>query len=135
MCCMKTDMGNWLKLNFWLSMNPGGLTQGVIRVIIVFLISLFVAVVVLKLLKNRKRNLYNKIWNKLYFFSFTNLIIGLVLLFFSYEMLPFLSMRLWFLLWGASMIVWLVFILKVLNEIPKVKEKMAKEDEYKKYLP
>ena len=88
-----------------------------------------------KILKNRKRNLYNKIWNKLHFFSFTNLIIGLVLLFFGYETLPFLSMRFFVLLWGIGMIVWLMFIFKIFNEIPRIKEKMAKEDQYKKYLP
>ena len=128
-------MGNLLKLNFWFNMTPGNLTQGALRLIIIFLAVLLIGVVIFKILKNRKRNLYNKIWNKLYFFSLSNLIIGLVLLFFSYELLPFLSMRFWFLLLGLSMIVWLVFIFKVLNEIPKVKAKMAKEDEYRKYLP
>lgn len=132
---MNIDMGNLLKLNFWFNMTPGNLTQGALRLIIIFLAVLLIGVVIFKILKNRKRNLYNKIWNKLYFFSLSNLIIGLVLLFFSYELLPFLSMRFWFLLLGLSMIVWLVFIFKVLNEIPKVKAKMAKEDEYRKYLP
>ena len=128
-------MGNLLTIHFWFNMAPGSLIQGTFIFIIVFLISLFIAAVVFKILKNRKRNLYNKIWNKLHFFSLSNLIIGLILLFFSYEMLPFLSMRFWFLLWAIGMIVWLVFIFKVLNEIPKVKAKMDKEDEYKKYLP
>ncbi|MCK5510685.1 hypothetical protein KAI65_04060, partial [Candidatus Parcubacteria bacterium] len=108
---------------------------GALRLIVVFLISLLIGAVFFKILKNRKRNLYNKIWSKLHLFSLSNLIIGLFLLFFSYELLPFLSMRLWLLLWGLGMIVWLAFIFKIFNEIPKIKEKMAKEDEYKKYLP
>jgi len=128
-------MGNLLKLSFWLNMTPGNLTQGALRLIVIFLISLFIGAIFFKILKNRKRNLYNKIWSKLHLFSLSNLIIGLFLLFFSYELLPFLSMRLWLLLWGLGMIVWLALIFKIFNEIPKIKEKMAKEDEYKKYLP
>ncbi len=135
MCYMRADMGNLLKLSFWFNMTPGSLTQGTLRLIVVFLISLFIGAVFFKILKNRKRNLYNKIWNKLHLFSLSNLIVGLFLLFFSYELLPFLSMRFWLLLWGISMIVWLVFIFRIFNEIPKIKEKMVKEDEYKKYLP
>ncbi|MCK5320074.1 hypothetical protein KAJ61_01655 [Candidatus Parcubacteria bacterium] len=128
-------MGNLLKLSFWFNMTPGNLTEGALRLIVIFLISLLIGAVFFKILKNRKRNLYNKIWSKLHLFSLSNLIIGLFLLFFSYELLPFLSMRLWLLLWGLGMIVWLALIFKVFNEIPKIKEKMAKEDEYKKYLP
>ena len=128
-------MGNLLKLSFWFNMTPGNLTQGALRLIVVSLIGLLIGAVFFKILKNRKRNLYNKIWSKLHLFSLSNLIIGLFLLFFSYELLPFLSMRLWLLLWGLGMIVWLAFIFKIFNEIPKIKEKMAKEDEYKKYLP
>ena len=128
-------MGNLLKLSFWLNMTPGNLTQGALRLIVVSLIGLLIGAVFFKILKNRKRNLYNKIWSKLHLFSLSNLIVGLFLLFFSYELLPFLSMRLWLLLWGLGMIVWLALIFKIFNEIPKIKEKMAKEDEYKKYLP
>ena len=60
---MNIDMGNLLKLNFWFNMTPGNLTQGALRLIIIFLAVLLIGVVIFKILKNRKRNLYYKIWN------------------------------------------------------------------------
>ena len=116
-------------------MQPGILTRGAMISIIGLLVVLFAATVFFVLLKNKKRNLYNRIWQKLYFFSISNFIIGLILFFFAYELLPFLSMRFWFLLWWIGMAIWLGFILRIVKEIPKIKEQRIKEDEFKKYIP
>ena len=64
-----------------------------------------------------------------------NFFVGLILLFFSHELIPFLSARFWFLLWGLGIAVWLVFIFKALVAIPKKKKQIEKEREYKKYIP
>lgn len=68
-------------------------------------------------------------------FFFSNFIIGLFMLFFSYEMIPFLSTRVLYLLWLVMMLVWLGFILRDLAKIPKLIEEKKKEHEYKKYIP
>jgi len=62
-------------------------------------------------------------------------IISLILLFFNHERISFFSARFWFLVWGIEMIIWLVFIIKKLKEIPKLREQLVKEKEYNKYIP
>ncbi|OGF24220.1 hypothetical protein A3H66_02200 [Candidatus Falkowbacteria bacterium RIFCSPLOWO2_02_FULL_45_21] len=85
--------------------------------------------------KRWAKSLYAAVWRVLYYFFLTNAIIGLILLFFNYEMVPFLSARFWFLFWGAGMIVWLFFIYKIIIKIPHKKEQLEKEKEFKKYIP
>ena len=61
--------------------------------------------------------------------------IGLLLTFFNYEMVPFLSARFWLLLWAAGMVVWLAFIIGLVVKIPQRKVLLEKEKEFKKYVP
>jgi O-antigen/teichoic acid export membrane protein len=124
-----------MTVDFWFNTRPAGLIGSSAWVLSAFLVLLLAMAIFFNIIKNRKRNFYNKIWNRLALFSTTNFIVGMFLLFFTYETIPFLSMRFWFLLWGLGMLVWLIFIFKVLKEIPKIKEEMAKEAEYKKYIP
>lgn len=128
-------MRNLFTLKLWFNTQPGQLTPLALKGIAGLLIALLIATVIFLLIKNKKRSIYYRIWQKLYFFSLSNLVIGLFLFFFAYELLPFLSMRFWFLLWGIGMAVWVGFIIKVLLEIPRIKEKRIKEEEYRKYIP
>lgn len=128
-------MRNLFTLKLWFNTQPGQLTPLALKGIAGLLIALLIATVIFLLIKNKKRSIYYRIWQKLYFFSLSNLVIGLFLFFFAYELLPFLSMRFWFLLWGIGMAVWVGFIIKALLEIPRIKEKRIKEEEYRKYIP
>jgi hypothetical protein len=67
--------------------------------------------------------------------NLTNLIIGIFFLFFTFELIPLLSARFWFLLWGIGILIWLSFIGRAVTKIPKLREEMAKEEVYKKYIP
>ena len=82
-----------------------------------------------------QKSIYNRILRKLSNFCLGNVVIGLIILFFSYEMVPLLSSRFWFLIWGIEMAVWLFFIFRITREIPKKKEEMEKDKEFKKYIP
>ena len=128
-------MSNLLSYKFWLNLRPGSLLAIYQNIFIGFIAILIIAFFVFWILKSKKQGLYIKIWNRLFSFSLGNAIIGLVLLFLNYELIPFLSARFWFLLWGAGMIVWLVFIFKALVKIPERKKQIEKEKEYKKYIP
>ena len=129
-------MNNLFSFKFWFNLRPGSLSPAVLKYFFIFIIILIILCFVFWLLKSRdKKSLYNKIWQKLYSFSFTNLIIGLFFLFFVYELIPFLSARFWFIIWGLSMIVWLSFISQILTKIPKHKKEREKEKEFKKYIP
>lgn len=125
---------NLITLKYWFSMNAGSLEKTAQTGLIIFLVILL-GVFVYSSLKKKNKGIYLKIWTKLTSFSFTNLVIGLFLLFFTYEAVPFLSMRFCFLLWMVGMIFWLNLIYKECKLIPHTKEKRKQEEAFKKYIP
>lgn len=129
-------MENLLTLKYWFSLRPGLLVNWVQQALIVFVLLLIVLTFIIALIKSRnKKNIYSQFWQGSYYFCLSNAIIGLCLLFFNYEMAPFLSARFWFALWLAVMVVWLFFIFKIIITIPKRKTELAKQKEFKKYIP
>lgn len=125
-----------LSPSFWFELRPGVLSPFVFRSLIVFLSLLLAGILVFNLLKKQKSaGLYRKIWVNLGTFCLGNLIIGLFLLFFAFEQLPFLAMRVWFLLWFVGMFVWILFIIKKMSKIPDIKQEKAEKEEFQKYIP
>jgi len=115
-------------------MNAGNLAPVAQKGFVVFLV-LLLALAIYAKLKKKDKGIYFRIWKKLDSFGTTNLIIGLFLLFFTYEGVVFLSMRFWFLLWLASMIMLLYFVHKEFKKIPELREKRKQAEEFKKYIP
>lgn len=129
-------MESLFKLQFWFNLRPGPLTPISGKALIVLIVVSLLVYLVIKIYKRKnKTSLYNKILNGLENFSLSNFFIGLFLLFFSYELVPFLSSRFWFLLWAIGVGVWLFFIIKSAVVIPTIKQKIEEEKEFKKYLP
>lgn len=129
-------MGNFLTLNFWFNLRPGVFTGFSLKVILGFIFLLIILAMMAGLGKQRwAKSLYAGLWHSLYHFFLTNAIIGLILTFFNYEMVPFLSARFWLLLWGVSLVIWLFFIYRIIIKIPQKKARLEKEKEFKKYLP
>jgi amino acid transporter len=116
-------------------MRPGSLLPIYQKALVIFIVVLVVAAVIFSFIRKKRKGLYSKVWRVLRGFSLSNAIVGLIILFFNYEMVPLLSARFWFVLWGIEMIVWLFFILRMAREIPKKKEQLEKEREFKKYIP
>jgi hypothetical protein len=129
-------MGNFLSLNFWFNLRPEAFTPGSFKIILgIILLLIFLSVVSGIGKKRWSKSLYFSFWNSLYYFFLTNAIIGLLLTFFNYEMVPFLSARFWFLLWVIGMIIWLIFVSRIIIKIPQKKALLEKEKEFKKYIP
>jgi len=128
-------MGNLLSLKFWFNLRPGALLPIYQKTFVIFVLALIIFFLFCRLLTGRKRGLYTSFWRRLQSFSLANTFIGLILLFFNYELIPFLSARFWLLLWAALMLSWLVFVAKSLFKIPAAKKKLEEEKEYKKYIP
>ncbi|MDD5031557.1 MAG: hypothetical protein PHR36_00750 [Patescibacteria group bacterium] len=128
-------MGNLLSLKFWFNLRPDALLPVYQKIFIFFVLALIVFFLFCRFFAKRKRGLYTSFWRRLESFSLANTFIGLILLFFNYEFVPFLSARFWFLLWAIFMLTWLVFIAKSLLKIPENKKKLEEEREYKKYIP
>ncbi len=128
-------MSNLLSLRFWFNLRPGPLLPIYQKLFIAFLIFLILASFVFWLTQNRQKKVYRAFWKRLHTFSLVNAFLGFVLLFFNYELVPFLSARFWFLVWGAGILVWLFFIFRILFKIPEKRKKLEAEKEYKKYIP
>lgn len=128
-------MGNIFSLSFWFNTRPGLLMPIYSNIFIGFIIFLLIAFIVFSILQKKKKGAFTSFLRRLSSFSIINAIIGLILLFFVYELIPFLSARFWLLFWGIGMIVWLVTIFKKLRTVPVRKKQLEDEKEFKKYIP
>ena len=127
-------MTNLLTWSFWLSLRPENLTPLSQQIFIGFLILLAALAVFIALIK-RGVGIYRGFLKRLYGFCLGNAVIGLLLFFFNYEMVPFFSARFWLAIWIIVMAAWLFFIIKKLKTIPLQKKEQEKNKELKKYLP
>lgn len=127
-------MKNLLTLDFWFTLRPEAFIPATKKLFIIVLIA-FALIAFLIALFKRKSGIYRGFLKSLYNFFLSNAIIGFILFFFNYEMIPFFSARFWLAIWFITMFVWLFFILKKLRKIPLNKEGGQKEQEIKKYLP
>ncbi|MEK7557748.1 MAG: hypothetical protein AAB530_00885 [Patescibacteria group bacterium] len=129
-------MRNLLTLKFWFNLRPDVLTPLAQKIFLAMIIVLILFTIIfgyMKILK--KKGLYSKMWDQLYYFSFINCVIGLILMFLNYEMVPFLTARFWYLLWFVVLVVWLFCIIKNAMKIPKKRQQLEKEREFNKYIP
>lgn len=120
-------------LNFWFNTRPAPFSYSSKIAMGLFIILMVAFFAFLKIMKDKGYN--NKFWLNLNDFLLTNIVIAICLLFFSLELVPFLSAKFWILLWLAEMIIWLVMIVKKLkkSKIKKLEEEKTKH--LKKYLP
>lgn len=129
-------MKNLLTLKFWFAPRPGDLLfSSLVGIAVVAAILLVAAVVFRQMNKRGIHPLYRKTWQSLSTISFTNAVVGLALLFFSYETIPFLSSRLWYLLWVVEIVAWVTVVVRASREIPKLKEQRDAERKLKQYIP
>lgn len=127
-------MKHLLVWDYWFNLRPETISLFTQKVFIASIILLAILALIIALIKNRG-GLYRGFLNRLYSFCLINAIIGLLLLFFNYEIVPFFSARFWLGLWALVMIIWLIFIFKKLRTIPVKKKQLEEEKKIKKYLP
>jgi len=127
-------MTNLLTWRYWFTLRPEALTPFAQKSFI-FLLILFAVLAIILALAKRRGGLYRGLFKRLYNFFISNAVIGLIILFFNYEMVPFFSARFWIAIWAIVMLVWLVFIIKKIKTIPLQKKQKEHEQELKKYLP
>jgi TctA family transporter len=127
-------MSNLLTLNYWFNLQPDPLLLFAQRALLWFVILLAVVALIIAIVKNLG-GIYRGFFKRLYSFCLTNALLGLLLIFFNYETVPFFSARFWLGLWALLMIIWLIFIFRKLKTIPTIKKQLAEEQALKKYLP
>lgn len=129
-------MNKFFSVDFWFNINAGALEPKIQNMLVAGLLILLILAVIVTVIKKQKKNsFYYKILNSLQVFFIVNSVIGSFLLFFTFERVLFLSSRFWFLIWFASMVLWLNFIRSAFLKIPKIQEKVKKEESFNKYIP
>ena len=62
--------------------------------------------------------------------------LGLMIFFLSYENIPLLGARFWYVLWVIGFLVWTFFLVRFMTrEVPALREKNLREHAKSKYLP
>ncbi len=128
-----------LNYQYWINPTPVPLGPSLVGKIVFFLgwilviaIALHVAERVIRKndkLKSRMVAMFSSVLYNAFF-------LGLVILFFAYEQIPILGMRLWSLLWLIVLVFWLArTTAKVLREYPQRRDYIARMSELRKYLP
>jgi len=124
------------KFNYLFNLNPGPNFFYMWSLIVIFFI-MFLAAIVIVIVSWRNRNIvYKKLFSKIYTMLITIGLVGLLLLFFRYENVYFLSGRFLLLFLVVALLVWLGFIVyygirKFPLEITDYKDFLRKE----KYIP
>lgn len=127
-------MKNLLTLEYWFNLRPETLIPVAQKTFLGFIAALAVFALIASLIK-KKSGIYRGFVKRLHSFCLTNTVIGIILFFFNYEVVPFFSARFWLGLWALIMIIWMFFILKNLSKVPHAKKQLEQQSELKKYLP
>jgi hypothetical protein len=129
----------FLDYRYWLNPHPVPLGSSLVGAIFAFFGWFIIATVALRIVaytlrtKDALKADVFKRFAKL--MSWTG-VIGLVLLFFSYEQIPLLGMRLWFLVLFVIFAAWLLRIaLYVVRDYPALRSTQAERTRFEKYLP
>ena len=127
-----------LDWRFWFALRPSALGEKTVLVVAIGFLVMTAAAIILKFFaRARKKNPPEvKLLKKISKLLSTMAIVGLVLLFLSYEQIYLLGSHFWFLVWLAGVLVWAVFILLyVVKKMPREKEELEKKQKFLKYLP
>lgn len=129
----------FLDYRYWLNLHPVPLGPSLVGSILSFfawfLVASFALRVVARVMKKkdgRKSDLLLRFARPLS----TTGVLGLLFLFFSYEQVPLLGMRLWFLITFVLLIVWVGRVVKfAVTEYPALRREDEEKARLRKYMP
>ncbi len=129
-------MNNFLSFAYWFNSRPEPLSWEGRRILAYICLGLLVVGLALFTGAIRTSKKYHKIISQLTSFMFVNAVIGLLIMFFNYELTPFLRSRLSYIVWIIVAVIWLWQIIKQFRALEhRVKEISSREKEIKQYLP
>jgi hypothetical protein len=134
-CLKKSNfMLNLLTITFWFNLRPGSLSGPFRNLLVLLIVVLLLAAIVL-FIKKRQKSFYRHLYGNLYDFSLINALIGFLMLFFNYELIPFFSARFWYIIWLGIGVWWLFYVLQEIKLIKQRKKEAAQKNDIEKYLP
>lgn len=129
-------MNNFIQISYWFNSRPEaiGTTGNKVLIAIAAVLGVILIVVAIKAY-GEKLKLYKPSIDKLIPFCIANIIISLYIFFVSYELVPVLRARIWYIIWLIIAIIWIINIIKDFFKRAKRRVVLTKEAEMKKYLP
>ena len=125
---------NLFKIDYWTDLRPRYFDENVAYFLIAAFIAILIATVIIFFLK-RRSGIYKRILSRVYSLLLSNLVVGALLFFFRFELVPFLSARFWAGIWAIVVITWIYFIIKEAKKIPAKRKAFEMEQEKNKYIP
>jgi len=127
-----------LDWRFWLALRPSALSEKAVWFLLIsFIVILGIAIFFRVLMYFRKKNpSFVKLFKKMHRLFLIMGLVGLILLFLSYEQIYLLGSHFWYLLWLIGFLIWLGFVIRYLIvQMPREKEEIEKRKRFLKYLP
>lgn len=124
--------------SFWFARDPAPLLTINARLLFGVFALLFVLGVVVRVVARRRKEdrLVTETFRRIGQLGVTMGLLGLLLFFFAYQEIPFLGMRVWFLLWGIGLLVWVGMVVRYATKIvPAERRRLSERTERNKYLP
>ncbi|MFH1667402.1 MAG: hypothetical protein ABH884_00055 [Candidatus Komeilibacteria bacterium] len=131
-------MSNWFKIDYLFTNYMPLISTAVLRIAVLLYLSFFVLAVVLSVVKRNKKfdKYFTILMQKIANLSLAFSVIGMILLFFRHQLVPYLGMRGWTLIWWLICLVWFVYVLKYWTiVIPAKRKELQQKKEKEKYLP
>ncbi len=132
------DLRPLLHPSFWFNVSPSALTFSSERLLfIVFAVFLVLGAIIRMVASHRKEDRYvTETFSRIGRLGVTIGMLGLLLFFFSFEGVPLLGARFWYLFLAVGFVVWIGFIARyVWKIVPAERAHEAIEREKQKYLP
>jgi len=132
------DLRPLIHPSFWLNTNPAPLATDAERVLFfVFAVILILGAIIRLVATRRKEDRHvTETFSRLGNSAVTMGFLGLLLFFFSFEGIPLLGARFWFLLWALGFLIWIATIVRYVFKVVPVERKAELErQEREKYMP
>ncbi len=128
-----------LDYRYWINLRPVPLGPSLVDSIVAFFGWFLLAAVVLFFISryvSKSNKLLEEVVRRFTRIMFLTALIGYLCLFFAYEQIPLLGMRLWFLFLFLLFCVWLVrAIIFAVRDYPQLRHHEAERSRFNKYLP
>lgn len=129
----------FLDIKYWFNVRPVPLGPSLVGGIFAFFGWFIIVTIILRVVAyglKRQDPIKAGIFRRIASLLATTGLLGLMFLFFSYEQLPFLGMRFWFLFLFLGFTAWLLRIaLYVVRDYPALKHERAEQQRLRRYLP
>lgn len=132
------DLRPLINPTFWLNTNPPPISADSERVLFFAFAVVMILGAIIRLVATRRKEdrhvteTFNRLGNACVTMGF----LGLVLFFFSFEGIPLLGARFWYLLWAVGFLYWLGMTLRYVVKVVPLERKAELERQAKeKYLP